>query len=499
MINPFTFRLKRGETVTRLHESILSETAENENQANGSLELDYQEVADAASSGDSDAFEELIARFQHMAYVEALRWLDCSDLAEDAVQEAFIIVFLKLSQLKNPGAFPSWLRKIVQNCCLRIRKQERLHWFTYTGEIGSHRKPSLCPSAQIERYQTRTIVAETLNTLDGVAREACIQRYILGRPCKSIAASLQIPVGTVKRRLHDAKSRLITMLKSQGEPVICVGYLPITDHLLAMVSHYLNRSSLEIRLKRFLSWASLEKAIQGGILDAAFVMAPMAMSLRNRGVSLVYVMDAHKEGSAITVRRGLHLKHKRSRLRMGLPHAISTHSVLLSEMDGNMTGSSLSDIQLQFRGPSYLPNSLVSSEIDGFFCAEPWNTKAAMDNGGIIIGRTKDLFPGHICCILVVMEEFLRKSGDLVQSYLRLLVSANRYLSRNPHQCAKIQELYTGVPASINEKVLCDGDISFSNLMPDRSRIKDLMELALAAGVLESPCDLDTFIAADNF
>ncbi len=474
-----------------------STTSGNHIQSRGSPAADYQTFVSAAAEGDKEAFEVLVSRFHQMALAEAGRWLDDSGSAEDAVQEAFFTVFLKLSDLRDPRAFPAWLKKIVRTCCLKINKKQRHPPHNILEEIDVLQNQSSGPLGQIDRYQSRAIVAKTLNSLDGVARDACIQRYILGRSYKAIAATLKVPVGTVKRRLHDAKSQLITMLKTQGEPVISVGYLPITDHLLAMISHYRNRSPLEIRLKRFLSWASLEKALVRGMLDAAFVMAPMAMSLRNRGVPLVYVMDAHREGSAITVRNDLDVRRKWDGIRMGLPYATSTHSMLLTDMVRIGSDSVAADIQTRYQGPSYLLNSLDSSEIDAFFCAEPWNTKAVIEKRGTILVRTKDLFPGHICCILVVMEGFLQKRGDLVQSYLRLLASANRYLSKKPGHSAKIQELYTGVPAGINEKVLRDGDISFSDLTPDRSRIEELMTLALGTGVLDSPCELDAFLCTD--
>lgn len=465
-------------------------------KSQGHTAPDYESIVLAAGQGNRDAFERLVCRYRQMALAEACRWLDDYGLAEDAVQDAFLIAFLKIAHLRDPQAFPAWLKKIVRTCCLKINKKQRHPPNSIIDELDIQPR-SLNPIGQIERYQTRAIVAKNLNELDGVTREACIQRYILDRPYKTIAASLKVPVGTVKRRLHDAKNRLIKMLKNQGEPVICVGYLPITDHLLAMVSHYLNRSHLEIRLKRYLSWASLEKALKNGMLDAAFMMAPMAMSLRNRGVPLIYVMDAHREGSAITVRNDLDVRNRWNKIRMGLPYATSTHSMLFTDMVGSDSDAAAATMQTQYRGPSYLLNSLDCSEIDAFFCAEPWNTKAVIEKRGTILARTKDLFPGHTCCILVVLEDFLKRRGDLVQSYLQLLTSANQYISKNPDHSAKIQELYTGVPAGINEKVLKAGDISFNDLTADRGRIEKLMKLALATGVLDSPCELETFICAN--
>ncbi|MBT8359699.1 MAG: hypothetical protein KJO32_02005, partial [Deltaproteobacteria bacterium] len=94
-----------------------STTSGNHTQSRGSPAADYQTFVSAAAEGDKEAFEVLVSRFHQMALAEAGRWLDDSGSAEDAVQEAFFTVFLKLSDLRDPRAFPAWLKKIVRTCC----------------------------------------------------------------------------------------------------------------------------------------------------------------------------------------------------------------------------------------------------------------------------------------------------------------------------------------------------------------------------------------------
>jgi NitT/TauT family transport system substrate-binding protein len=339
------------------------------------------------------------------------------------------------------------------------------------------------------------MVAATIESLDGVAREACIQRYVLGLPYKEIATALQVPEGTIKRRLHDVRNQMIKAFQICGEPVIRVGYLPISDHILAMVSHCINRSSLKIRLKKFLSWSSLATSLENGLLDAAFVMAPIAMAMRNKGVPIVYIMDGHHDGSAITVRKDMGAgRFWMSENRVGLPYAISTQSILFADLVGANHEANPSAAKTRYLGPSYLLNALISGEIDAFCCAEPWNTKAVIEGAGTILARSKDFLPGHICCILVVREAFLEKHGDRVRSYLRLLLSTNEYLSADFNRSAKIQERYTGVPADIIKHVLHRREVTFNEIMPDRGRFESLMHLAVRTGLLETPRNIDAFL-----
>ena len=455
----------------------------------------YQPVVAAAAAGDKRAFTEIVYRFRGMASAIARRWFDDNGLVEDAVQEAFLTAYANLSGLRNPQAFPAWFRKVLDSCCNRLKQKQIQMALDHGGALEDLAATTPDPYEQMVRYQTREMVAATLNALEGVAREACIQRYILGISYKEIASALQVPEGTIKRRLHDVRNKIIKVFQNNEDPAIRVGYLPISDHILAMVSHCINRGRLKIQLRKFLSWSSLASSLESDLLDAAFVMAPIAMALRNKGVPIVYVMDGHHDGSAITVRKDWDMGRSwMAEKRVGLPYAISTHSILFADLVGIYGQARPSAIKTRYKGPSYLLNALINREIDAFCCAEPWHTKAAIEGAGTILARSKDFHPGHICCIVAVREDFLKKHGDRVRSYLRLLLSTSEYLAADFKRSAKIQELYTGVSANIIMHVLQNHEITFNEIMPDRGRMESLMHLAVRTGILEDPCNIDTFL-----
>jgi len=458
----------------------------------------FQQIVRAASAGDKSAFSELVRRFRDMAVAVAERRLGDSGLAEDAVQEAFTTAYLKLSELRDPCAFPAWLRRILSSCCTSLEKQSHLFSPTDPHLLDSLADPDSSPFDTVVRFRTRSMVVEILAALPGVSREVCIQRYVFDRSYKEIADMLGLAEGTVKRRLNDAREKIVRQVKDQDRPAIRVGYLPVSDHLLAMISHHLHdREHFEIHLRKYLSWSSLVASLERQMLDAAFIMAPLAMSLRNGGLPILYVMNGHHEGSAITVRKDDTKRRASSWHRVGLPHVVSTHDLILAQMIGASPQSPSSKIEAKYLGPSYLLSSLVSSDIDAFLCAEPWNTKAAREGRGTIYARSKDILPGHLCCIVVVREEFADEKGEVLRDYLRLLGTANEYIRKAPAVCAKIQEQYTGVSAGIVQQVLAETNISFNELEPDSGRIESLMSLALTTGALERPCDLDHFVRSD--
>jgi NitT/TauT family transport system substrate-binding protein len=234
-------------------------------------------------------------------------------------------------------------------------------------------------------------------------------------------------------------------------------------------------------------------AIRNCFIDVAFIMAPLALSLKNEGARIRYILDAGYGGSAITVRNTIPLKKALAGARLGLPIAKSTHHLLLHSLLGKE--SIQIDISVSYRSPSYSIGALKNNQIDGFFCAEPWNTKAVFEGVGRILVRSDQIAPDHICCIVVVNNDFAKRQGDLLNKYLRLLLEASELVWRNPEKCSRIQSRYTGIHPEIAQYVLRENHISFLDLIPKREKIEKTMNMAVRAGTIEKKCDLDRFVS----
>jgi DNA-directed RNA polymerase specialized sigma24 family protein len=85
------------------------------------------------------AFEELVLRFQDMAFACAYGRLGDRGLAEDAAQEAFVSAWLNLDQLRSPEAFPGWFRRILLRHCSRLARARG------PATAGARRRRCGCP------------------------------------------------------------------------------------------------------------------------------------------------------------------------------------------------------------------------------------------------------------------------------------------------------------------------------------------------------------------
>lgn len=164
-------------------------------------------LVERAKHGDLDAFSAIVGRFQDMALGYAYSVVGDFHLAEDVAQEAFVNAYQSLGELREPDAFPGWLRKIVYKHCDRIKRRKRLQTVPLesamelpSGEPG--------PSAVVEKREMRDAVRQAISSLAEGERTVVTLFYINGYTQKDIAAFLEAPVTTVNNRLHSARTRL---------------------------------------------------------------------------------------------------------------------------------------------------------------------------------------------------------------------------------------------------------------------------------------------------
>jgi RNA polymerase sigma factor (sigma-70 family) len=171
-----------------------------------------------AQAGDLDAYAEVIRRFQDMACGFAYSILGDFHLAEDAAQEAFVQAYRDLSQLREPAAFPGWFRTIVFKHCDRLTRGKRLPAAPIEAAEGVASSHS-SPAEAAERSEMKDRVLDAVKSLPPDERMVTTLFYINGYSQKDIADFLEVPVTTVKNRMHASrrllKERMMQMAQAQ--------------------------------------------------------------------------------------------------------------------------------------------------------------------------------------------------------------------------------------------------------------------------------------------
>jgi RNA polymerase sigma factor (sigma-70 family) len=166
-------------------------------------------AASAAQAEKGQAFGEIVHRFQDLAFGCAYAVLGDFHLAEDAAQEAFITAWRHLDQLRQPAAFPGWFKRIVLTQCNRLTRGKRLELVSLDAIADLPAAPNGSQPQQIyEQREQQQAVAAAIQTLPEHERMVTALFYISDYSQNEIAAFLEVPVTTVKKRLFNARQRL---------------------------------------------------------------------------------------------------------------------------------------------------------------------------------------------------------------------------------------------------------------------------------------------------
>jgi len=165
----------------------------------------------AAQAGDLNAFGQLVTRFQRMAHAVAYTMLGDAHLAEDVAQEAFIEAFICLPKLSEPVAFPGWFRRIVHKRGDRLvrGKTPTLLPLDAAGQLPSS---ALDPSLLAETRELQQRVRAAINALPEAERLPVMLFYLSGYAQQEIAAIMELPLTTIKKRLFHARQRLRVLM-----------------------------------------------------------------------------------------------------------------------------------------------------------------------------------------------------------------------------------------------------------------------------------------------
>lgn len=161
----------------------------------------------AAQEGEDEAFNQIVERFQDMAYASAYALIEDMQLAQDIAQEAFLEAYLNVAKLREPAAFPGWFRHIIFKQADRLTRGKHLATRPLE-EITDVLMENDDPVEIAEINETSEQVQCAVAALPERERMVIILFYGTGYALKEIAAFLEIPVTNVKKRLYDARQRL---------------------------------------------------------------------------------------------------------------------------------------------------------------------------------------------------------------------------------------------------------------------------------------------------
>jgi RNA polymerase sigma-70 factor, ECF subfamily len=185
------------------------------------VNTDDRRLIDKCLKGQTAAFGEIVRRYQDRLYNSIYRVVDNVEDAYDVVQEAFLNAYQSLNSFKGDAEFFTWLYRIAFNAAISLKRKRRamlrLEWDQNekTGIEPVDESAFSSPGANMQRTEEESVLQSALNRLSPEHRAVLVLKELEGQKYEDIAEILNVPIGTIRSRLHRARLELRDLLLAE--------------------------------------------------------------------------------------------------------------------------------------------------------------------------------------------------------------------------------------------------------------------------------------------
>ncbi len=275
---------------------------------------------------------------------------------------------------------------------------------------------------------------------------------------------------------------------------ITVAYLPATCQLTCPVTDYISKFSKggEVFLPRmFQGFPEMKEALISNKVQAAFIVAPMAIALKAQGVPIKVVYLGHRYGSAVVVQKNGPIKtfgdirgHT-----IAIPSRFSDERLMLFRAM-KVWGIKPGEIKMVEMAPPDVSGALAARAIDGFSMGEPFPSQAELAGYGRVLFQARQYWPDYMSCILIVRQDLIDTRPDVVQVLVDGIARSGLWLDKSKPNREDASDFvgrfyYNQKPALLRWALTKPMDrVMYSPLAPRKADFDLVRDMMIETGVL---------------
>jgi len=283
-----------------------------------------------------------------------------------------------------------------------------------------------------------------------------------------------------------------------------VAFIPVTCHLACPVTDYISRFSKagELFLPRmFQGFPEIKEALISNKMQAAFIVAPLAIALKAQGVPIRVVYLGHRYGSAVVVHKDGPVKtfpDLRGRL-IAIPSRFSDERLILFRAMKHY-GIKPGEIKMVEMAPPDVAGALAARAIDAFSMGEPFPSQAEIFGFGRVLFHAREFWPDYMSCVLVVREDMIGQRPDAVQLLVDGIARSGLWLEKGQPYRENAADFvarfyYNQNPALLRwalTKPLTR--VMYTPLAPRKADFDLVRDLMMETGVLDKKIEFEEYV-----
>lgn len=268
-----------------------------------------------------------------------------------------------------------------------------------------------------------------------------------------------------------------------------MGYMPVVANISCplMDAAAKNNPNLRMEAVKFSSFADMGEALRNGHIQAAFIIAPLSIVLKQQGEDIKVVFIGSRHESTLVGRTDLPYTDFRDLAgkTIAVPMRYSGHHLALLRLaDEHGVKNQVHIVEMN---PPDMASALATGALDAYFVGEPFAAKTVMAGKAKVLQYVEASWPDFICNLMIMKAEFIRSHPKIAAKVVETAVRAALWAEKHPLEAAKIAAAYWNQPLSLVEYVFSTpkGRFRFDRYLPKMEEMQymaDLMALYGLAG-----------------
>jgi len=336
----------------------------------------------------------------------------------------------------------------------------------------------------------------------------------------------------------------VTQATNTTKQTIKALYIPLADHYAALVAYERYRDQMvhaDFQIQQMKNWDLLRAYFQSGEVDMAYVMSPLAMDMFRENSHFRWVGLMHRDGNALAINDQLNEEvrlpaNRKDRkpdakvasalskaytankqpTEIGMPHLLATHTVVLYRylkenglrlsLSHNQKAEVLAIAVPPPKSPSFIKSKSSRALPAAFEQSLPWADVVETEGFGHVAWYSKDVMPwkdGHVECIAIATDKAINTKFEATKEVMDAIHQAGADIEWARNQGGEALEEIVNIVrkhisahtrdaiiASLNPNLRV---INYQQLNVDKAGLKQIMDLAVEAGILKGAVDINAF------
>lgn len=267
------------------------------------------------------------------------------------------------------------------------------------------------------------------------------------------------------------------------QKIVSMGYMPVITNLAAPLLDHASSESQEIHFKalKFNSFAEMAEALRHDEIQAAFMIAPLAVVLhqQNEDVKIVYIGNRHE--SSLVARKELNVQsiHDLAGKTVAVPIRYSGHNLSIRKL---MEESGLTEkINIVELNPPDMASALIAGSLDAYYVGEPFAALTLKNGDASLVYHVEDVWDSFVCNLVLVKQSLIEREPETVRMLVEGAVRSGLWAEKHPHQAAKIAARYWNQSADLVEYALTEprSRVVYDQFMPKEEEMQEIADLML--------------------